>query len=100
MHTIKTTAPHGLLLHHDNARARTAVATLVYLGANRVQLVTKTPYFPGLAPCDFLMFPHVKQQLKGKQFLGVEDAQFFFQSVISDMPRSTWSGAMVTWFER
>ena len=37
---------------------------------------------------------------KGKQFMGVEDAGAFSEGVISDMPQSTWSGAMVTWFER
>ena len=42
----------------------------------------------------------MKQQLKGRQFQGVEDARAFFQGVISDIPQSTWSGAMATWFER
>lgn len=42
----------------------------------------------------------MKRQLKGKQFQGVEDARGFFEGVISDIPDSTWSGAMVTWFER
>ena len=31
---------HGLLLHHDDVSAHAAVATLDYLEANRVQLVT------------------------------------------------------------
>ena len=42
----------------------------------------------------------MKQQLKGKQFQDVENAQAFFESIISDIPQSTWSGAMVMWFER
>ena len=41
----------------------------------------------------------MKQQLKGKQFKDVEDARAFFEGVISDMSQSTWSDAMVTWFE-
>ena len=41
---------HGLLLHHDNASAHTAAATLDYLQANRIQLVTKTTFSPGLSP--------------------------------------------------
>ena len=40
---------HGLLLHHDNAIAYTVAATLDHLEANRVQLVTQTPYSPGSA---------------------------------------------------
>ena len=42
----------------------------------------------------------MKQQLKGKQFQGVDDARAFFEGVIFDTPQSTWSGAVVTWFER
>lgn len=94
------TGTRGLLLHHDNASAHTAAAILDFLEENHVQLVTHPPYSPDLAPCDFFLFPQVKRQLKGKQFQGVEDARGFFEGVISDIPDSTWSGAMVTWFER
>ena len=79
----------GLLLHHGNASANTAAATLDYLEANRVQLATKSLYSQGLAPCDFFLFLRVKQELKGKQFQGVEDAPASFDGVISDMPKST-----------
>ena len=91
---------HCLLLHQDNSSVHTSAATLDCLEANRVQLVTQTPYSPSLAPCDFFLFPQVQQRLKGKQFQGVEDARAFYEGVIFDMPQSTWSGAMVTWFER
>ena len=37
----------GLLLYHDNASAHAAAATLDYLEANGVQLVTQTPYSLG-----------------------------------------------------
>ena len=63
-----------LLLHHDNASAHTAAATLDYLQENGVQLVTHPPYSPDLAPCDFFLFPAVKKELKGKPFETVEDA--------------------------
>ena len=42
----------------------------------------------------------MKRQLKGKRFQGVEDTGAFFEGVISDMPRSAWSGVMVSCFER
>ena len=91
-----TIGTRGLLLHHNNTSAHhTAAATLDYLQANCVQLVTQTSYFPDLAHWGFFLFPQVKQQLKGKQFKGVEDARAVFEGVITDMPQSTWSGAMV-----
>ena len=57
---------HSLLLNHNNASIHTAATTLDYLEANRTQLVTQTPFFLGLAPCDFFLSPQVKWHLKGK----------------------------------
>ena len=88
MHAVQTTAPAARCSH-------TIAATLDYLEANGVQLVTQTPHSAVLAPCVCCLFPQVKQQLKGKQFHGVEDARAFSEGVISDMSQSTWSGAMV-----
>ena len=62
------TGVHGLLLNHDNASAHTAAVTLDLLATNDAQLVTHPPYSPDLVSCDWLLFPSVKRQLKGKQF--------------------------------
>ena len=90
----------GLLLHHDNTSADTAAVTLDFLAANDVQLVIHPPYSPDLAPCDWFLFPSIKRQLKGKQFENAEDARSFIEGVIFDIPQSTWSGVIDSWFER
>ena len=90
----------GLLLHFDNASAHTAAVTVDFLAANDVQMITHPPCSPGLAPCDWLLFPSVKWQLKGKQFQNTEDTRTFFEGVILDIPQSTWSGVTDSWFER
>ena len=94
------TGVRGLLLHHDNASAHTAAVTLDFLAASNVQLVTHPPYSPDLAPCDWFLFPSIKRQMKGKQFQSAEDARALFEGVILDIPQSTWSGAIESWFER
>ena len=90
----------GLLLHHDNASVHTAAVTLDFVAANDFQLVIGPPYSPDLAPCDWFLFYYVKWQLKGKQFQNVEDARAFIEGVILDIPQSTWSGVINSWFER
>ena len=55
------TGIRGLLLHHDNASAHTASKTLDFLAENSVQLVSHPPYSPDLVPCDFFLFPNVKE---------------------------------------
>ena len=91
--------PRGLLLDHDNAGAHTAAVTLDFLAAIDVQLVTHPPYSPDLVPCDWFLFPSVKWQLRGNQFQNAEDAQAFIEGVILDIPLSTWSGVIDSWFE-
>ena len=94
------TGVRGPLLHHDNATAHTTAVTLDFLAANDVQLVTHPPYSPDLVPCHWFLFPSVKRQLKGKQFQDAKDALAFFEGVILDIPQSTWSGVIGSWFER
>ena len=50
----------GLLLHHDNTSAYTAVVTLDFLAVSDVQLVTHSPYSPDLAPCDWFLFQNAE----------------------------------------
>ena len=50
----------SLLLHHDNASTRSAAATLDYPEADRVQVVTQTPYSSDLASCDYFPAPSLK----------------------------------------
>ena len=66
----------GLLLHHDNASAH----TMQLLVANSVNLVTRPPYSPDLAPCDWCLFPFIEKQLRGIQFQNPPH------------PQPTWSG--------
>ena len=58
----------GLLLYHDNASAHTAAKTLDFLAENSVQLVSHPPYSPDLAPCDFFLFPTIKEKTRGIRF--------------------------------
>ena len=89
----------GLLFHHDNASMHTAAVTLDFLAASDVQLVIHPPYSPDVAPCDWFLLLPVKRQLKGKQFQNNEDARAFFEGVVFDVPQSTWTGVIDSWFE-
>ena len=88
------------LHHHDNASVQTEAVTLNCLTTSDIQLVTRPPYSPNLAPCDWFLFPSVKRQLKIKQFRNADDARAFFEGVILHIPKSTWSGGIDSWFER
>lgn len=61
------TGLRGIRIHHDNASAHTANATLKFLESTPVKLITHCPYRPDMAPCDFFLFPMVNR-LQGKWF--------------------------------
>ena len=94
------TGVRGRLLHHDNASAHTAAVTLDFLVVNDVQLVTHQPYSPDWPPVTGFCSLPFKRQLMGKQFQNAEDTRAFFEGVILDIPQSTWSGVIDSWFER
>jgi [histone H3]-lysine36 N-dimethyltransferase SETMAR len=90
----------GILLHHDNAPAHTAAATLNFLHDSGVQLVTHPPYSPDLAPCDFFLFPKAKQQLRGKRYESANAAVAALNDVLSDMPKKAFQDCFDKWFAR
>jgi len=78
----------GTLFLHDNAPAIRTLATpkkLAYLG---FQCLDHLPCSPDLAPSDYLLFPGLKKQLKGRYFLSdvefIAAAETWFDGQYSD----------------
>ncbi|CAH0407286.1 unnamed protein product [Chilo suppressalis] len=63
-----------VLLRHDNAPAHSAIKTKDFLDSTTVRVLGHPPCSPGLAPCDFFLFPKIKNLLKGIQFSSPEEA--------------------------
>jgi hypothetical protein len=55
----------------DNKEQRTCVKFCFLLGKSAAH----PPYSPDLAPCDFLLFPSMKGQKKGKRFAHVREVK-------------------------
>ena len=56
------------LLHHDNALAHIALGIRKFLAKNNIAVLEQPPYSPDLAPCDFFLFPKLKEVIKGTRF--------------------------------
>jgi len=48
------------VLHHDNAPAHTALSVGEFLVKKNISVLPHPPCRPGLAPCDFYLFPKLK----------------------------------------
>ena len=68
--TIGTARTHLL---HDNASAHKTRAITQLLEDAKIQILFHTTYSPDLTPCNFLLFPKLKEQLSGKKFYRVQD---------------------------
>lgn len=89
-----------LLWHHDNASAHTAAQTLEFLRENQVQLLPHPPYSPDLAPCDYFLFPKIKDKLRGTRFSTMEEARDAFEGEIRGLSEIEWKNCFRNWFER
>ena len=56
------------LLHHDNAPAHNALGIRGFLAKNSIAVLEQAPYSPDLAHCDFVLFPKLKEVIKGTRF--------------------------------
>lgn len=54
-----------ILLHHDNAPIHTSKMVTNFLYQNQVKTLKHPPYSPDLSPCDFWLFPTIKQRMRG-----------------------------------
>jgi hypothetical protein len=63
------------LLQHDNAPCHAALSVREFLAKHSILVVPHPPYSPHLAPCDFFLFPRLKNTLKEKRFQDVAEIQ-------------------------
>jgi hypothetical protein len=61
------------VLHHENTLAYTALSIRKFLAKKNIPTLPHPLYSPGLAPCDFYLFPKFKSRLKGHHFGTVTD---------------------------
>ena len=89
-----------MFLHHDNASSHTAKLTRAYLESTEIDVLDTPPYSPDLAPCDFWLFPKVKDSLRGKRY-DDEDAAFAaFEERVMALTPDDWKGCFKGWFGR
>jgi transposase len=46
------------------------------------------PYSPDLAPCDYWLFPKLKNALKGQRFSDIPDIQCNVTTLLRDIPEN------------
>ena len=88
------------ILHHDNATSHTARDTKLTIDIIGMRTQPHPPYSPDLAPCDFALFPHLKDQLRGNHFQNLEHLKTACNNVFSSLPKEWFVNVFHKWVTR
>jgi len=78
----------GVCLLHDNACPHIARQTVVLLDQFGWDIVTHPPYSPDLAPCDYHLFPKLREHFAGRGLSDDDEVKVAVQRFLNDMPAS------------
>ena len=59
-----------------------------FLATKQIGVLEHPAYSPDLAPSDFLLFPKIKEILKGRHFDDIDDIRFNTTAALKDIPQN------------
>ena len=80
-----------ILLHHDNSPIHTSKIITKYLDENKVKTLKHPPYSPDLSPCDFWLFPLVKQRMRGSLNLSKKELIEKFKNELKKLTKKDFN---------
>ena len=92
--------PDKWFLHHDYAPFHNALRVRKFLAKNSITKMDHPPYSPDLAPCDFWLFPKLKNALKGQRFADFSDIQHNVKTLLRGIPENDFQGCFRQWHHR
>ena len=86
--------------HQDNAPVHKSILVTDYLTQMGIKTVPHPPYSPDLAPCDFWLFPKLKENLRGNRYSTIEDIKEAVTRVLNTLTQEDFQGAFQKLLER
>jgi hypothetical protein len=75
-------------LHHDNAPAHAALSVREFLATKQITVLEHPAYSPDLARGDFVLFPEIKEILKGRHFDDIDDVRINTTAALKIIPQN------------
>jgi histone-lysine N-methyltransferase SETMAR len=88
-----------LLVHADNARPHTALASMNFLDAHGMKKAPHPPYSPDLAPSDFYLFGYLKHCLAGESFADSGELLQGVKTILTGIQKTTLEAVSLEWME-
>ena len=84
----------------DNAPVHNSILVTDYLTKMGIKTVPHPPYSPNLAPCDFWLFPKLKEKLRGCRYETIKEMKEAVTKVIDTLTQDDFQGAFQKFLER
>ena len=87
--------------NQDNAPVHNSILVTDYLTKMGIKTVSHHPYCPDLAPCDFWLFPKLKEKLRGCRYETIEEMKEAVMKVIDMLTQEDFHGAfqkLLEWY--
>ena len=78
--------------HQDNATVHNSILVRDYLTKMGIKTVPQPPYSQDLAPCDFWLFPKLKENLRGCRYETIEEMKEAVTKVIDTLTQEDFHG--------
>ena len=86
--------------YQDNAPVHNSILVTDYLTKMGIKTVPQSPYSPDLAPCDFCLFPKLKEKLRGCHYETIEEMKEAVTKVIDTLTQEDFHGGFQKLLER
>jgi hypothetical protein len=93
-------ANNSWILYHDNAPAYTARSVREFLATKQISVLDHPASSPDLAPNDFFLFEKVKEILKGKYFVDIDDIRSNTTAALKAVPQNQFQNCFEVWTRR
>ncbi len=93
-------ADQDWVLHQDNAPIHTAVKICTFLAKHCLPVLDHPPYSLDLGPCDFFLFPRLKNVLKGHHFGGLEEIKRNATATLKAISKEEFAACFQQWKHR
>ena len=87
-------------MHLDNAPAHTALSLREFLATKQITVLEHPSYSPDLAPNDFLLFPKIKEILKGRYFDDIDDVRNNTMATLKAIKQNQFQNCFEGWTRR
>ena len=87
--------------HQDNAPVHNSILVADYLTKMGIKTVPQPPYSPDVAPCDFRLFPKLKEKLRGYRYETIEEMKEAVTKVMDTLTQEDFHGAfqkLLKWY--